>query len=289
VSIYRSPEGKEQLLKLYDQNWAALGLELERSFISTRYGKTHVVTTGPKDGLPIVVFHGGNMISPISFAWITHLAKRYRLFAPDTVGHPGYSDETRLQAGSFQYGEWAADVIDGLGLDKPVVMGGSYGAGILLNLAAYAPQKIGKAILVVPSGFAPPSLLPLMTKIGFPMILYLITHKRYWLVRSLTAMYPNPAENFVEATGAVYKHLKLESEMPRSIHLEDLVAFQAPTLVLAGEGDILFPPSSVIQHARQVIPNLISAEVIAGSSHFVPPQLWNILCARIDLFIQETS
>ena len=264
-------------------------MELERSFIPTRHGKTHVVTTGPQDGIPIVVFHGGNMISPISFAWITTLADRYRLYAPDTVGHPGYSDETRLKAGSFQYGEWAADVIDGLGLDQPVVMGGSYGAGILLNLAAYAPEKIGKAILVVPSGFAPPPLLPLISKIGVPMIMYQLTHTHAWLVRSLSAMYPEPAENFVEATGAVYKHLKVESEMPRSIHREDLVNFQAPTLVLAAEKDILFPPSSVIQHAREVIPNLVAAEVIAGSTHFVPPQLWNRLCARIDRFIQETS
>lgn len=124
MSIYRSPQGKEQLLRLYDQNWTALDLDLERSFIPTRHGQTHVVTTGPKDGLPIMIFHGGNMISPISFAWITSLADRYRLYAPDTVGHPGYSDEKRLKTGSFQYGEWAADVIDGLGLDQPVVMGG---------------------------------------------------------------------------------------------------------------------------------------------------------------------
>ncbi len=289
MSIYRSPQGKELLLKLYDQNWVTLGLKTERSYIPTRYGNTHVVTTGPRDGLPIVVFHGGNMISPISFAWITALASRYRIYAPDTVGHPGYSDETRLNPGSFQYGEWAADVIDDLGLNKPILMGGSYGAGILLNLAAYAPEKIGKAILVVPSGFAPPPMLPLITKIGLPMILYMVTHTRVCLVCSLSAMYPEPAENFVEATGAVYQHLNVEAGMPRSIHREDLVDFQAPTLVLAAENDIFFPPTSVIRLAMEVIPNLVAAEVIANSSHFVPPRLWPSLCARIHRFIQETS
>jgi len=287
MTIYRSLEGKEQILKLYDQDWAAMGLETESAFISTRYGKTHVIISGPRDAEPIVVFHGGNMISPISFAWLIPLVKRYRIYAPDTVGHPGYSAETRLKPATFQYGEWATDVIDGLGLEKPVVLGGSYGAGILLNLAAYAPQKIGKAILVVPSGFAPPPMLPLIAKIGIPMIMYQFTHKRDWLVRSLIPMCPQPSDDIVEITGAVYRHLLLEAEMPRSIQAEDLKDFQAPTLVLAAENDVLFPPTAVIRRAREVIKNLVAAEIIAGSAHFVPPALQPALCERIDRFIQQ--
>ena len=111
MSIYDSLQGKEQVLKLYDQNWAALGSKFESSFIDTRYGKTHVVATGLAGAQPIIVFHGGNMISPISFAWFVKLANRYRIYAPDTVGHPGRSAETRLNPRTFQYGQWAADVI----------------------------------------------------------------------------------------------------------------------------------------------------------------------------------
>ncbi len=145
MTIYRSVEGRNRILQLYDQNWDDLHLVKDDIFIDTRHGQTHVVITGPQDGQPLVVFHGGNMISPVSFAWITALTKTYRIYAPDTVGHPGYSAETRLDAGSFQYGEWAADVVDGLRLDQPVVMGGSYGAGILLNLAAMPHRKSAKA------------------------------------------------------------------------------------------------------------------------------------------------
>jgi pimeloyl-ACP methyl ester carboxylesterase len=289
MSIYRSIEGKTRILKLYDENWAALNLELEHYEIATRYGQTHVVATGPRDGQPVVVFHGGNMISPISFAWITTLTKKYRIYAPDTVGHPGYSAETRLDPGSFQYGEWASDVLDGLQLDQPVVMGGSYGAGILLNLAAYAPQKIGKGILVVPSGFAPPPLLPLVVRIGIPMILYQLTKQQTWLVRSLEPMYPQPSETVVEVTGEVYRSVKVEAQMPRSIRAEDLSNYHAPTIVLAADKDILFPGSAVIRRAREVIPNLVAAEMITGSTHFLPSHLWNALCERIDRFIQTNS
>lgn len=287
MTIYRSSQGKEQILKLYDQNWADLGLETEHCTIPTRYGDTHVVIAGPRDAQPILVFHGGNMISPISFAWITQLTRHYRIYAPDTVGHPGYSAETRLKPGTLQYGEWASDVIDSLNLTEPVVLGGSYGAGILLNLAAYAPHQIGKAVLVVPSGLAPIPMLPLIAKIGFPMILYQLTQKRIWLVRSLSPMNPNPAENVVEVTGAIYKHLRLEAEMPRRIRDADLKNFHAPTLVLAGENDLLFPPKVILPRAHNVIPNLVAAEVIPGSTHFIPQRLWGALCQRIDHFIQQ--
>lgn len=287
MTIYRSQQGKEQILKLYDQNWADLGLETEHRTIPTRFGETHVVITGPSDGQPILVFHGGNMISPISFAWITQLTSQYRVYAPDTVGHPGYSAETRLKPGSFQYGEWASEVISGLNLHEPVVLGGSYGAGIVLNLAANAPQQIGKAVLLVPSGFAPIPMLPLITKIGFPMIMYQWTHDRVWLVHSLSPMNPDPAENVVEVTGAIYKHLKLEADMPRRISCEDLKYFHAPTLVLAGENDILFPPKIILPCAHKIIPNLVAAEVIPGSTHFIPQRSWGALCQRIDHFIKQ--
>jgi pimeloyl-ACP methyl ester carboxylesterase len=221
---------QNRILKLYDQNWDALHLAREDCYIETRHGQTHVVVTGPADGQPIVVFHGGNMISPVSFAWITALTQKYRIYAPDTVGHPGYSAETWLDPGSFQYGERAADVLDGLHLDRPVVMGGSYGAGILLNLAAYAPQKIGKGILVVPSGFAPPPLLPLVIRIGFPMIMYQLTQQRTWLVRSLEPMFPQPSNAVVEVTGEVYRSVRVEAQIPRSVRPADLQAYQATNL-----------------------------------------------------------
>jgi pimeloyl-ACP methyl ester carboxylesterase len=289
VSIYRSLEGRNRILKLYDQNWNDLHIAKEDIDLNTRYGQTHIVISGPQNGQPIVVFHGGNMISPISFAWIAPLISKYRIFAPDTVGHPGYSAETRLDARSFQYGEWAADVVDGLGLSQPVVMGGSYGAGILLNLAAYAPQKICKGILVVPSGFAPPPLGPLVFRIGIPMILYMLTKQRTWLIRSLEPMCPTPSDAVIEITGEVFQSLKIEPEMPRSIGHEDLTNYTAPTLVLAADQDILFPASAVLQQARKVIPNLVAAEVLTGSTHFIPVRLWEYLCERIDRFIQTTS
>jgi pimeloyl-ACP methyl ester carboxylesterase len=289
TSIYTTEKNRQRLLSLYDRAWAGLKIPHQDHVIQTRYGDTHVVTVGPLDAPPVVIFHGGNMISPVSFAWMKDLTPSYRFYAPDTVGHPGYSAETRLNPASDQYGRWAADVIQALRLEQPIVLGGSYGAGILLNLATVAPQSIGKAALVVPSGFVAPPLGPMIMGIVLPMLLYRATHQRRWLVRSLSAMSAEPDELLVEATGAVYDGVHIEAHMPHCVTAEALRCFSAPTLVLAAEKDVLFPAQRVLTRARQVIPNLTGAEVLAGSSHVLPQRLWPLLCRRLDAFFRTPT
>ncbi len=121
------------------------------------------------------------------------------------------------------------------------------------------------------------------------MILYRITKQREWVVRSLEPMFPEPSEAVIEITGEIYRSLKVEVEMPRSISPEDLTNYHAPTLVIAADQDVLFPGPAVLQRAREVIPNLAAAELLSGSTHFIPDSLWGYLCERIDRFIQTNT
>src|SRR5262249_29632277 len=134
ASIYRSPAGETELRALYQEARAALGSACESHFVPTRYGATHVLVTGPASGPPAVVFHGGNFVGPYSLAWVLPALAGYRVYAPDTVGHPGLSAQTRLSPRDQSYGKWATAVLDGLGLDHVSVIGTSYGAAILLRL-----------------------------------------------------------------------------------------------------------------------------------------------------------
>jgi hypothetical protein len=58
-------------------------------------------------------------------------------------------------------------------------------------------------------------------------------------------------------------------------------------VVLAAEKDRLFPPSKVIPRARQVFQNLVAAEIITGSPHFIPERLLPALNERIEKFLTE--
>jgi len=81
-------------------------------YVNTRFGRTHILKMGKQNGLPIIAFHGGNSLNPHDLLPLVELAKDYQIYAPDTIGHPGYSDEIRLSSKNMSYGEWALDIID---------------------------------------------------------------------------------------------------------------------------------------------------------------------------------
>ena len=150
-SIYRSPEGEKKVLELYKSALKRLGLKFEEQMIDTRYGVTHTLITGPKESPPLIILQGGNTVNPVTLSWFLPLMKEYRVYAPDTIGHPGLSAQNRISPRNDSFGKWVVDLLDNLGIEKSSFIGPSYGAGIILRTAAYAPERISKAVLLMPS------------------------------------------------------------------------------------------------------------------------------------------
>ncbi len=91
--------------------------------------------------MPIIFFHGGNSTAPYSLKKNLDLIKECLIFVPDTIGHPGNSDQKVLSSNTLESGEWASDVIDVLGFEKIVCMGESFGGGVLAKLMCVSPGK----------------------------------------------------------------------------------------------------------------------------------------------------
>ena len=209
----------------------------------------------------------GNSLNPLSLEWFVPLASRYRLFAPDTVGHPGFSAETRVSAKDLSYGEWALDVLDALGLEQPSIIGVSFGAGIVLRLAALASECIRSAVLAVPSGIISPPVLPLARKILMPMLAYKLRPTDERLYRTVKPIFTDePHPLWLEVTKGSFDHLRLESSMPRPAKKEELEQFHAPTAVIAAERDPFFPGAPVLERAGHILPHA-RLELLQGEAH----------------------
>lgn len=288
-TIYHSPASEAAIHSLYDRQVARLPFPVEEIFVDTRFGRTHLLLAGPKDGVPLITFHGGNSTNPSTLEWIAPLLDRCRVIAPDTLGMPGRSDPARLSPRGWAYGDWAADVMKGLRLEKAAVMGGSYGAGIALGLAACAPERIDKLIVFIPSGLVPIPLGVMAGGLVLPLLRYLLRPSRKNLERILAPMFDGEPvdEVALETSEATFRHVKVEASMPRIVTRADLSRLTAPALVLPGERDRLFPAAAVIRRAKEVIPNLAAAEVIPDSPHFLTPAARGWLCARVKRFLAE--
>lgn len=267
-SIYRSPEGKARLLDLYDRGVEALGADVGEEWVETRYGRTHVLTLGPEEAPPLVAFHGGNALNPLSLAWFRPLARGRRIVAPDTVGQPGKSAETRPDPGGDGYGRWAVDVLDGLGLVRVPMVGQSYGAGIILRTAAVAPERIERAALVVPASIVEPRRVALLARLALPMIALRLVPTPGGLRSVSKALFTEPPRGlWAETLQATLEHVDVERRMPRPATREDLAGYEGPTLVIAAERDLLFPGRAVAARAVAAIPGRVDVVLLEGERH----------------------
>lgn len=256
-TIYKSEEGKKQILNLYDSQIRRLGVPYKDIYVETSFGKTHLVEIGNLEGEPLLVFHGGNATTAYNLLYCDFLIKDFHIYAVDTIGHPGKSAETSLSALNYDYGKWTSDVIDALGFERISLFGGSFGGGIIAKTMCIVPDKIKRVVIIIPSGIK--NALQLKNaKMMFPMIMYWITGKDKWLKKTMMPMAiteDNITEDIYETAKLSIDHVKVKTAMPTNVSATRMRRCKAPTLVIGAEKDCLFPGRRVLRRAKKIIPN----------------------------------
>ncbi len=113
----------------------------------------HYVQWGSQ-GSPIIFLHGITANAYCFQAFADDLASEHRVFAYDLRGR-GDSDKPESGYGIPVHATDLSELIDVLGLDRPVVAGHSMGAFVALYFAVHYPQKLSKLILI-DAGVSPP-------------------------------------------------------------------------------------------------------------------------------------
>lgn len=123
---------------------------MDSKLIDTAGGRTRVRVYEAGDGEPLLFLHGAGGLFPDD-PFVTKLAERYHVYAPLL---PGYEDSeggenVRDMLGFTLH---TFDVMDALGLEKPIVVGHSMGGMIAAEMAATAPHAIDRLALIAPAG-----------------------------------------------------------------------------------------------------------------------------------------
>jgi pimeloyl-ACP methyl ester carboxylesterase len=269
-AIYRTPQGEAEIRALYDEALAGLGLGYESLSVRTRLGETHVLAIGQRT--PLLFLPGGNFLNPTCLGWFLPLANTHRLYAPDIVGQPGRSAQERPSPKGDGHAFWVEDVLDGVGLRERVpLVGLSYGAGLAIRTMGLAPERISRAVLVSPAGIAAGPLWRMLVGVGAPMLLYRLRPTEDYLLRAARALLTEPEDPAfgpaVRQLGAIYRHLRLDADLPRMATEDELGGFGGPVAVFASEEDAFFPARAVLPRAREIFPNLAPAESLRGCRH----------------------
>lgn len=121
-------------------------------FLEVSGGQVHLFRGG--DGAPVLFLHAAGGAG----RWHEFhelLSRRFEVFAPDHPGFGGSDDFPELEGVDdlvFHY----LDVIEALGLERPHVVGASFGGWVAAELAVARPDAIGSLTLLGPAGLRLP-------------------------------------------------------------------------------------------------------------------------------------
>lgn len=286
-SIYKSVEGKRVLHEHYERYVKSFPSPTERRYVSTSFGETHVLVAGPPEGKPVFLFQGGNCINPMTLAWFTPLLNKYRIYAPDTIGHPGYSAETRISAKDESFAKWIEELMSEFHIPNCAFIGPSYGAGIILRLATYLPEKITCSVLVSPAGIKLGSKRKMIKEILLPLLLFHSFSPDKNLNKIAAVMSDHSMKEVdKQIIGDVFRYTRLEQDMPKLTEPNELANYHAPTLVIAGKKDVFFPEENITPVAKNIFPNLIDCKSY-DMGHFPSEEYLSIINKDILEFLKK--
>lgn len=282
--VYKNKECMDKMHSFYDKALSSLNIDYEECYIDTSFGKTHVLIIGNQANKRLITLHGGNGISPLNIKLFLPLLKEYCIIAPDVIGMPGKSEPYRnLNTNKDDYGLWIGEIMDNMKLQKSLFAVSSYSAAMLLSLAKISPERIEKALLLVPSGIAHGKIAPMMSKMVMPFMKYYFKPNPSTLKTVVETMVTESDDLWCEFLDVMMSSYKMEMRPPREFSKKELAGFNADIILFASENDIFFPASRVFPKAKPLF-NGKSKLLEINSKHLPDEKTMKFVCEETIAF-----
>lgn len=231
----------------------------------------HYRDEGPKaDAAPIVLLHGTSASLHTWDGWAKALRGTHRVIRLDlpAFGLTGpFSGRFAGQAYTgAHYASFVLAVLDRLGVQQFAIAGNSLGGEVAWRIAAQAPQRVTKLVLVDAAGYPlDGSNIPLGWQIArLPVLGRLTEHflPRPLVVQGLVAVYGDPAKITEPLVDRYFELTLREGNRAALVQraqtwtpaegVAKVTGVTAPTLVLWGGRDRIIPPANARRFAADI-------------------------------------
>lgn len=271
--IFKSEEGKTKVLDRYNEILSFF--PVSKRYVDTTYGKTFALEAGSPENPAVILLHGSCSNSAFWIGDILALAEKYHVFALDIIGEAGNSAQYRPDPSSGEHALWLGEALDGLRIDRAIIIGNSFGGWLALQFASRYPSRVATLVLTASSGIVPA--------------------RPAFIARSVAAL--EEKGDSVHALGGdalggagippealAFMNLILENFNPVTGDLpvctdDQLRRLTMPVLFIAGEDDAVIDAQNSAKRLSDLLPNarihLIAncGHVIAGASGIILPYL----------------
>jgi pimeloyl-ACP methyl ester carboxylesterase len=217
-------------------------------------------------GSPVLVLHGGlGSIEGMSYQ-IRALARSHFVIAVDSRGH-GRSTDANAPLSYSRMSDDMVKLLDHLKVDRVDVVGWSDGGIIGLDLAIRHPERV-RRLVAISANYSPDGLGVTPSVEEVPR-----TPLRYWLLAPSPAQWPT----------LYHKVVTMWRTQPQYT-LNDLGHIKAPTLVMAGEYDLIKR-----EHTDQLAKAIPGSHesIIVGATHLVPTEKPDTVNSEILNFLAD--
>lgn len=286
-SSFRTREGEAAYLAAYDAAMRLWPVPYDEVETSSRFGTTHVVVNGPKDGPPLVLLHGYMATLTMWSPNIAAFSKDHRVYAVDVMGQPGKSIPSEPIAEVADFVSWLTATLDVLHLNRVSLVGMSFGGWLALTYAVAVPQRVRKLALLSPGG-----LMPMVRQFSRRGVLMVSVPTRL-TVNSFMRWLGFTSRNYANLLDLMYlglKHYRVPLEtlhvLPAPVSDEELRTLHVPTLLLIGDREVICDAAVALARARRLIPDF-QGDVVAGSSHDMCSSQADVVNARVLDFLRD--
>lgn len=267
MSVFKSIEGREKILSHYEEKLANLDIAYTSKFISTSFGRTHLICTGNPSLQPLLIVHGSNACAPISLASYPLLRQKYYLIAVDVPGQPTKSSDQLIPMKGDHYGYWLLEVIKELNLKKPSLLGFSLGGLIILKAASISSSSIKEIFLSAPAYIVNGNPFIALIKMFLPMKKYMKTGNIEYIDQFLGELFSENDAFAKKFLADVFKDLHLDFSPVPTISKAKSKQISSPISIFAAEKDLLFPGKKMIKRAKKIFPSLKQTVLFPDSKH----------------------
>lgn len=160
---------------------------------------------------------------------------------------------------------------------------------MVLRCGAVIPERLTRAVLIVPQGLATSPALTFLRDVAWPLLRVRLSPSAANVRRFVGALTApgEPSEAALEHLGHVLRHVRVSADRPPLLRAEELAGLEAPVLVVAGRRDVLFPGDRVALRAREVLPNLREVLVLPEANHSSAEIVSGPALERVVAFLAE--
>ncbi|OBB48140.1 alpha/beta fold hydrolase [Mycobacterium sp. 852002-51961_SCH5331710] len=255
----------------------------------------------------LLLIHGMAGSSETWRAVVPQLSRRYRVIAPDLLGH-GQSDKPRGDYSLGAFAVWLRDLLDELGVSRATIVGQSLGGGVAMQFVYQHPDYCQRLVLISSGGLGPdvgltlrllsaPGAEFILPAIAPPPVLKVGNTLRGWF-RSAGIQSPRGAEMwsayssladrqtrqaFLRTLRSVVDYRGQAVSALNRLH----VTTELPVMAIWGDEDRIIP----VAHAYAALEARPECrlEVLEGVGHFAHVERPSDVVDLIDDFINTTG